>query len=180
MYKKIVSILQSIKIDIERFTDHTWRRFVGLPRMRNSLITSHIFLGGQYHTRSLPKLQKLGVTGIINMRMKRIHDDSLIPWAKYLHLPTVDNQAPTLMQLRSGIDFIHRQIKANGKVYIHCAHGEGRGPTMVIAYLISTGMTYEDAVKQVQKVRPFARPTAPQQERLREIEKSYIKERGVA
>jgi protein-tyrosine phosphatase len=174
MMQKVLSTLQSIKIDINRFTDHMWRRCVGLPRMRNSQITSQIFLGGQYHTSSLPKLQQLGITGIVNMRLKRIHDNSLIPWASYLHLPTPDHHAPTLAQLEKGVDFITTQLKKGGKVYIHCAHGEGRGPTMVVAYLMSTGLTYDDALKQVQKVRAFARPTPQQFSRLKELEKIYV------
>ncbi|HEX8018609.1 protein-tyrosine phosphatase family protein [Mucilaginibacter sp.] len=42
-----------------------------------------------------------------------------------------------------------------GTVYIHCRQGSGRGPTMAIAYLISTGLTYEDAFSLVKKVRTF-------------------------
>jgi len=89
---------------------------------------------------------------------------------RLLHLPTPDQQAPSLEHLQAGVDFITQEIKNNGLVYVHCAHGEGRGPSMVIAYLISTGMTYDDALKQVIAVRGFVKPTPPQVIRLKEFE----------
>jgi protein-tyrosine phosphatase len=92
---------------------------------------------------------------------------------KVLHLPTPDQQPPKLSDLAKGAKFIAEEIQEGGKVYVHCAHGEGRGPSMVIAYLISTGMTYEDGYEQVRKVRRFIRPTSTQIQQLKEFEKLY-------
>lgn len=64
------------------------------------------------------------------------------------------------------------EIKKGGKTYVHCHYGEGRGATMVMAYLMSTGMTYEDAFALVQKVRTFISPTPSQIARLKEFEQS--------
>ncbi|MBA3551153.1 dual specificity protein phosphatase family protein, partial [Patescibacteria group bacterium] len=63
-----------------------------------------------------------------------------------------------------------------GKVYIHCRFGEGRGPTMAIAYLISTGLTLEHAIELVKKVRIFIRPTVVQIEQLKKFETLQAKE----
>jgi dual specificity MAP kinase phosphatase len=87
-----------------------------------------------------------------------------------LHLPTRDLHAPSIEQLEKGIGFIKNQIANGGKVYVHCRLGEGRGPTMAIAYLIGTGMLYEDAFKLVKGIRPYIRPTKSQRQVLQKLE----------
>jgi protein-tyrosine phosphatase len=80
----------------------------------------------------------------------------------YLWLPTHDDHAPSLDQLRSGVAFIGQAIEGGGKVYVHCASGVGRAPTMAAAYLVSTGLSPDQAWAQIRRVRPFIRPTPPQ------------------
>ncbi len=164
----IRSFFRSLQLEIERQTDHLWRQATGLPTLKRSEITPQLFLGGQYSRSGLIKLQERGITGVVNMRMSERNVPDL-RHIKYLHLPTPDLQAPTLAQLQEGVTFITQEIEHQGKVYVHCAHGEGRGPTMVIAYLISTGMTLNAALDQVQKIRRFARPTQVQLSRLKEF-----------
>jgi dual specificity MAP kinase phosphatase len=79
-------------------------------------------------------------------------------------------KAPSIEQLEKGIGFIKNQIANGGKVYVHCRLGEGRGPTMAIAYLIGTGMLYEDAFKLVKGIRPYIRPTKSQRQVLQKLE----------
>ncbi|HSH31353.1 MAG TPA: dual specificity protein phosphatase, partial [Candidatus Saccharimonadales bacterium] len=62
--------------------------------------------------------------------------------------------------------FIAEQIRAGGAVYIHCRLGEGRGPTVAAAYLISQGMRPEDALAHLRRFRPFARPNKKQVRQL--------------
>jgi protein-tyrosine phosphatase len=171
--KYLISFLLYIKIQIERLIDHTWRFFTGLPMNRRMLITPNLFLGGQYHIRRLSTLKELGVTGIVNMRTTPVRKTD--PDIRILQLPTPDQHAPTLSDLKKGIAFIKEEVNNGGKVYIHCRAGEGRGPTMVIAYLISTGMTLDDAIKLIKKIRTFINPSRPQIERLKEVEKLYAK-----
>jgi dual specificity MAP kinase phosphatase len=42
-----------------------------------------------------------------------------------------------------------------GSVYVHCRLGRGRAPMVVIAYLISKGLTLETAYQTVYDVRPY-------------------------
>ena len=53
-----------------------------------------------------------------------------------------------------GVCFIDAEINRGGKVYIHCAVGCGRAPTMTAAYLISTGDAPRDSVKAHQAYPP--------------------------
>jgi protein-tyrosine phosphatase len=86
--------------------------------------------------------------------------------ARYLYLPTIDDEAPTLGQMRAGVDFVAEQLKDGGGVYVHCKSGVGRAAIMAAAYLTSTGLPPEDAWSEIRKVRPFIRPTAVQIDQL--------------
>jgi dual specificity MAP kinase phosphatase len=142
--------------------DQIHRIITGAPTRRFSEITPQIHLGGQYRSYGWPVLVKRGITAVVNMRGEFSDRRSNIIPGQYLHLPTVDNTPPTLEQLYQGIEFMKQEIEQGGKVYVHCWEGIGRGPTMVAAYLVSTGMTAEDAWKHIRKIRPFIRPTDAQ------------------
>jgi protein-tyrosine phosphatase len=171
--KYMQSTLIYTVIQIERIIDHIYRYATGLPQVKKSLITPNLYLGGQYSLRAFPRLQTLGVTGIVNMRLHSVHKDIVgLGGVKVLNLPTPDRKAPSQEALAKGVEFIKKEIASGGKVYIHCKFGEGRGPTMAIAYLISTGMTYEDAFTLVKKIRTFIDPTKDQRQALKEFEKN--------
>ena len=95
-----------------------------------------------------------------------------LAFAKYLHLPTIDDDAPTLEHLAEGAEFIRDEIEGGGTVYIHCAGGIGRAPTMAAAYLISIGKTLDEALAMIRKPRPFVLLTDIQIEQLRAYEAS--------
>jgi protein-tyrosine phosphatase len=61
------------------------------------------------------------------------------------------------------------QVANGGSVYVHCGSGIGRAPTMAAAYLISTGLTRDEAWETIRTVRPFIRPTAVQVERIEQF-----------
>lgn len=178
MLKQLQSLFLYFLVQIDRVVDHSWRYLTGLPLAKRSAITPDIFLGGQYGLQSISKLKLLGVTAIVNMRERSIHKDLKTLDVKVLNLPTQDKTAPTLEQLKQGSKFIAEEIKNGGKVYIHCWWGEERGPTMAIAYLISTGMTFDDAFKLVKKVRTFINPVPNQITRLKEFEKVIQEEKS--
>jgi dual specificity MAP kinase phosphatase len=154
----------------QRVYDNVYRHIHGLPTLRRSQITANLFLGSQYSPVGLEKLKALGVTAIVNMREHDVYEEARYEGIKYLHLSTVDNTPPSLEILMKGANFVDEEIKNGGKVYIHCRQGLGRGPTMTIAYLIKTGLTYEDAFTMVKKVRTFINPRPAQIARLKELE----------
>jgi hypothetical protein len=171
---RFISLLKLVTIHFQRTVDHFWRKTTGLPQAKRSLVTPNLYVGGQYALRAVDDLERHGVTGIVNMRMHSVHKDIKGLKMRICNLPTPDYHAPSQENLRKGVAFIQNEVDNNGKVYIHCRMGEGRGPTMAIAYLISTGLTYADAYALVQKVRTFINPTAVQREALHEYEKSLV------
>jgi len=173
MLRKLRSIFTGAGLVLDYMYDNAHRIITGLPRLNRSQITAHLFLGSQYNLLGLKKLKALGVTAIVNMRMHNDYSDAEHEGIKYLHLPTVDNTPPPLEVLLKGADFIDNEIKNGGSVYVHCRQGLGRGPTMAIAYLIKTGLTYADAYAMIKRVRIFINPRPGQIAMLRELEEYY-------
>ena len=145
----------------------------GVPLLRFSQVTPVLFVGPQFRKNGLRHLNQNGIFAVVNMRKER--DDAAFGLApeKYLHLPTIDDQAPSLEHLQLGVDFITEVISSGGKVYIHCGAGVGRAPTMAAAYLVSTGMTLEDALSTIRKVRPFIYIMPPQMAQLVQFSNLY-------
>ena len=138
-------------------------RFVtGAPIQRLSQVTPQLHVSGQHQGRGWKTLSKRGITTMVNMRTEFDDQAAGIAPPRYMHLKIVDNTPPTLEHLQAGSDFIAQEIRQGGKVYVHCAAGVGRAPTMAAAYLVSTGRTPAEAWKQIRKVRPFIRPTPAQ------------------
>ena len=74
---------------------------------------------------------------------------------KYLQIKCVEFQEIDPKHLQLGVDFITSELEAGRKTYIHCAEGVSRAPSFVVAFLISKGFGYDEAVSQIQKSRPF-------------------------
>jgi predicted protein tyrosine phosphatase len=138
-------------------------RFItGAPIQSLSQITPQLHISGQHQGRGWKTLSKRGITAMVNMRTEFDDQAAGIAPPRYMHLKIIDNTPPTLEHLQAGSDFIAQELREGGKVYIHCAAGVGRAPTMAAAYLVSTGRSPADAWRQIRKVRPFIRPTAAQ------------------
>ena len=95
----------------------------------------------------------------------------------FLHLPTVDRQAPSHQQVCEGVAWILDEGQSGkGTVYVHCKAGRARSATLVAAYLIEVaaftcsgrglpcisstrlfqveGLGVEEAVEAVRQARP--------------------------
>lgn len=150
-------------------TDHAVRLTTGAPPAFYSRITAHLHVGGQYTAAGWRRLERRGVTAVVNMRDEFDDAEAGIAPARYLFLPTVDDTPPTVAQLCQGVRFMHREIAGGGQVYVHCMLGVGRSVTMIAAYLVATGMTPTDAWKTIRRRRPFIQPTVSQEIRLAEF-----------
>ncbi|MBL8159282.1 dual specificity protein phosphatase family protein [Candidatus Saccharibacteria bacterium] len=162
-------IRSQARLAVHRYGDHIRRLLVGAPFDRFSRIDRHLYLGGQYSRKAIGAFASSGITGIISMRERVPRPLKKASAIQLLHLPTPDHAAPTLQTLLKGIAFIRQHAEQGGAVYVHCRLGEGRGPSMAAAYLISQGLTADDALHHLQRFRPFARPNAAQRRRLEEL-----------
>jgi protein tyrosine phosphatase (PTP) superfamily phosphohydrolase (DUF442 family) len=146
--------------------DHMTRLLTGLPPIRYSRMSPQLYVGGQYTTRGLEQLRRRGFTSLVNLREEFDDAEAGISLGKYLYLPTIDDDAPTLEDLTEGVMFIEEEIERGGKVYVHCMLGVGRSVTLIAAYLVAQGMSPEDAWRYIRRRRPFIQPTEMQEAQL--------------
>ena len=153
---------QGLRVTVLWAADHGVRIITGAPIRGLSQITPQLHVGGQYRRRGWPRLASRGVTAVVNLRVEFDDNDAGIAPPRYLYLPTVDDNPPTLEQLHTGVAFIAEEITRGGGVYVHCGAGVGRAAVMAAAYLVSTGLSPDQAWAQIRRARPFIRPTPPQ------------------
>ena len=161
---------QGVKVTLTWLYGQGLPKVTGIPSQRYSRITDSIYIGPQFNSEGKRKLEQWGIFGTVNMRIEfddATHDLAL---EEYCYLPTVDEQAPTLEHLKQGVTFIKRIVSGGGKVYIHCAGGIGRAPTMAAAYFMSQGLSLDEALVLIKKSRPFINIKPPQMALLRDFE----------
>ncbi len=169
LYRRLVE--QGVRTTWLWVAEKVARHFTGLSPERTSRILPRLYVGGQHGRRGLRRMARMGIAAVVNLREEA--DDAargLAP-THYLWLPTPDDQEPTMEHLARGAAFIAEQIEAGRGVYVHCASGVGRAPTMAAAYLVTTGMGAEEAWALVRAGRPFIRPTPPQEAVVRRFER---------
>ena len=153
---------QGLRVTVLWAADHAVRIVTGAPIRGVSQVTPQLHVGGQYRRRGWPRLAARGVTAVVNLRLEFDDAAAGIAPPRYLYLPTVDDEPPTLEQLRAGSDFIAQEIARGGGVYVHCGAGVGRAAAMAAAYLTSAGLTPDQAWACIRAVRPFIRPNPVQ------------------
>ncbi len=173
---KIVSILffrlrtQGVRTTLHWLYGRVLPAFTGVPVIKYSRISPQVFVGSQHRALGKRRLESLGVTHCLNMRIEFDDAEHGLALDDYCNLPTVDDTEPTLEHLEKGVAFIRNALSNGGKVYIHCAGGVGRAPTMAAAYFVSTGTSLEDAVALIKKARPFVNVLPVQMDQLRSFE----------
>lgn len=71
-------------------------------------------------------------------------------------LPIKGGTAPTLEQIQELQAFIEQQHQLGSAIAVHCTSGNRRTGTMLAAYLICTGTSYEKAMQIIQTANPNA------------------------
>ncbi len=103
----------------------------------------------------LAELQTAGVGAIVSVMDDPtnldLYQQSNIP---YLWLPTKGGTAPTLEQVHRLREFVDQYNQSRIAIAIHCTNGKRRTATMLVAYLISSGFSYDDAIQIIQTTNP--------------------------
>jgi len=87
-----------------------------------------------------------------------------------LHLPVADFTAPSQRQLDEFVSAAARSIANGGGVGVHCAGGKGRTGTFLAVFLVSRGMSAQEAIAEVRRLRPGSIETEDQE---RAVEQYY-------
>jgi protein-tyrosine phosphatase len=160
---------QGLRVTLLWAMDHALRLVTGMSPVRTSRITPNLYLGGQHYRRGLARMSRLGISATVSLRERA--DDRVrgVALEKHLWLPTADDTPPTLEHLLEASAFIGQALAEGRGVYVHCASGVGRASTTVAGYLVSGGVTPDEAWAAIRRVRPFVRPNSDQMAQVEEF-----------
>ncbi len=134
-----------------------------------SQITPQLYVGSRFNPGDWHVMAALGATVDINLMVERVDRFPGSAPEVYLWLPTADWFGPSTRNMQTGAAFIDLMIKQQRIVYVHCSEGVGRSPTLVAAYLVSTGLSAEDALALVKQKHPRTNPNDIQIENLKQF-----------
>lgn len=131
-----------------------------------------------------PGFTELGITHVLNLFSNDRPFE--IMGIHYLNFPLMDVPEQSLSHLDEALDFILAALdydqdddtkKPRGRILVHCNAGISRSSAVIIAYLIKYhSMGYQQALSQVRKNRPSARPNAGFEAQLLKLEKNCHKQ----
>jgi atypical dual specificity phosphatase len=102
-------------------------------------------------SEELNELRKAGIGAIVSVlddpSNLALYDEANIP---HLWIPTQGGTAPSREQVQELQGFIDQQNQLDNAVAIHCTNGHRRTATMIGAYLISSGLSYAEAMQMIQ------------------------------
>ncbi len=145
-------------------------KLFGYIPLSYSKVTEQVYVGSQHRLLGKLRLRSAGVTASVNLREEFDDAEKSLIFKDYLYIPVTDETPVSIDQLHEGITFIEKIVEQNEKVYVHCASGVGRSVMLVIAYLMTRGMSFQSAFDMVKAVRPFIYLFPSQQARLLEFE----------
>lgn len=80
------------------------------------------------------------------------------------HVPMIDMEAPTEDQLDRCLSAIQKANTSNMGVAVHCGAGLGRTGVVLACYFVTRGLTGQNAIARVRRVRPGSIETEEQAE----------------
>lgn len=137
-----------------------------------------LFFGPSVHPPDVPRLRRAGITALLSLQeagrdlpaaaIERMRQ-SCAPRIE-LHnvgVPDYDPQA-LIDRLTQVLAVLHDLLDHPHVVYVHCSEGVNRAPSVALAHLIvHEGLSVDDAVAEIRRADPGARPYAQVVEWLR-------------
>src|SRR5262249_652922 len=91
------------------------------------------------------------------------------------HVPIVDMEAPTQEQLERCLSAIERAHAQNMGVAVHCTAGLGRTGTVLAAWFVTQGLSAQNAIARVRRLRPGSVETEEQERAIEEFAKEFAR-----
>jgi protein-tyrosine phosphatase len=117
----------------------------------------------------LTELQAAGIGALVSVMDDPsnldLYQRSDIP---HIWLPTKGGTAPSREQIQQLQNFVSSQNRLGHAVAVHCTSGRRRTGTMLASYLISAGLSYDEAMQTIQDANPNAE--------LREAQTTFLRE----
>lgn len=123
----------------------------------------------------LAALKRVGVSCLITLTEGDLSQE---PLARHgltnLHLPIRDREPPTVPQIRMLLIRMEALLARGEVLAVHCLAGIGRTGTVLAAWLISNGLTAQEALRRVRRIEPKFVQTAEQEDFLQLFEDSLL------
>lgn len=141
-----------------RLYNHWARKRDSVPSMQK--IDEQLYLGCRLFSADLEKIKANKITAILDVTAEFDGLDWLQfeDHIEYLNIPILDHSVPTSAQLNQAVNWLHRQVRANKQVLIHCAMGRGRSVLVLAAYLVCRDKqrNFAGVLQQIKQVRKTA------------------------
>jgi len=100
-------------------------------------------------------LREQGIDLLVSLTEDRLRRD----WVNeagllIVHEPVVDMEAPTQEQLDRCISAIDRALEKKMGVAVHCTAGLGRTGVLLACHLVTRGMSADNAIARIRRLRP--------------------------
>ncbi len=120
-------------------------------------------------TDGLRELREHGITAVVSLDTSGLPPGAAAEAGlDQLHLAVTDFEPPTIAQADQFVAYVDQHLSRGGQVAVHCGAGIGRTGTMLAAYLISTGMTVDEALALLRQRRPGSVESSSQHRFLEE------------
>jgi len=142
----------------------------------SEIVPKFIYLGSNENARNKEQLNKLGITHVVNAAAEL--ENAFPNDFSYKKLSVDDTSrddiAQFFAQVVSFIDAARSENK-NARVFVHCAMGISRSPTVVIAWLMkSNNWDLETSKNFVKQLRSTIKPNAGFMEQLGKYEREIL------
>ncbi|MFW9831846.1 MAG: dual specificity protein phosphatase family protein [Candidatus Thorarchaeota archaeon] len=133
-------------------------------------------LAGSSMPRSRKDLERLvdeGIKVLVTAMEESLNEDLVRNIGlEYHYFPVPPYGTPSLQQIHDFVYLVNLNRRKNRPVVVHCYMGWGRTGTLLAAYLISEGMSTDDAIFQVREKRPGSIETQGQEQILQIYEQA--------
>jgi predicted protein tyrosine phosphatase len=126
------------------------------------LVANGVYVGRLLDNFEAEEFFEQGLTAVLDLtaeypECERFRDLNSQHKLNYKNVQILDLTLPTDLQITEAVDFVRRHAK-NGKVFIHCALGCCRAPSIAAGYLLASGHadSGEEAIALVRSARPQA------------------------
>jgi hypothetical protein len=136
-------------------------------------VSENLYLGRRLSGSEKKLNESLGLKSVLDLTCEFPEPRHMRKVANYLCLPVLDTLAPSLEQLRRGVEWLNEKV-VEAPAYVHCASGHGRSAAFIVAFMLagSRGLTVDEAVAQLALKRPGIKLSDDQIARLRQFSSS--------
>jgi atypical dual specificity phosphatase len=90
-----------------------------------------------------------------------------------VHVPMEDMQPPTPQELDRAVSTIARAVERNMGVAVHCGAGMGRTGVVLAAWFVTKGLSADNAIARVRRLRPGSVETEEQEKAVAEFARRH-------